>query len=48
MLVDRAIYKDGRRDSEPHDLAEMDATCRRDGGIAWVGLYRAFRKRGWL
>ena len=40
MIVDRAIYRDGRRAVEPSDLAEMDAACRNGGGIAWVGLYR--------
>jgi magnesium transporter len=40
VIVDRAIYRDGRRIAEPRDLHEMDDACRRDGGIAWVGLYR--------
>ena len=40
MIVDRAIYRDGRRVAEPSDLAEMAAACRDGGGIAWIGLYR--------
>jgi len=40
VIVDRAVYRDGRRESEPRDLAEMNEACQRDGGIAWVGLYR--------
>ncbi len=40
MIVDRAIYRDGRRTAEPRDLPQMSDACRQDGGIAWVGLYR--------
>ena len=40
MIVDRAIYRDGRRATEPRDLAEMGALCRAGGGLAWVGLYK--------
>ena len=40
MIVDRAIYRDGKRTAEPLDLSQMSVECRRDGGIAWVGLYR--------
>ncbi len=40
MIVDRAIYRDGRRTAEPRELTDMDAECRNGGGIAWVGLYR--------
>jgi magnesium transporter len=40
VIVDRAIYRDGERAAEPRDLAEMSATCRDGGGIAWIGLYR--------
>ncbi|MEA2304198.1 MAG: magnesium transporter [Solirubrobacteraceae bacterium] len=44
MIVDRAIYRDGRRVAEPQDLAEMALTCRGGGGIAWIGLYRPSRE----
>jgi magnesium transporter len=40
VIVDRAIYRDGRRAAEPREIAEMGAACRDGGGIAWVGLYR--------
>ena len=40
VIVDRAIYVDGRRTSEPSDLRAMDEECRKGGGIAWIGLYR--------
>ena len=41
MIVDRAIYRNGRRSTEPLELSEMGEACRRDGGgIAWLGLYR--------
>jgi len=40
VIVDRAIYRDGRRATEPRDLAEMGALCRAGGGLAWVGLYK--------
>jgi magnesium transporter len=40
MIVDRAIYRDGRRTAEPLELAQMGDACRAGGGLAWVGLYR--------
>jgi magnesium transporter len=40
VIVDRAIYRDGRRTDEAADLASMGAVCRNGGGIAWIGLYR--------
>jgi len=40
VIVDRAIYRDGHRAEQPHDLAEMSAACRDGGGLAWIGLYR--------
>ncbi len=40
MIVDRAIYRDGRRTAEPADLAEMRAASRTDGGVVWIDLYR--------
>ncbi len=40
MIVDYAIYRDGKRAAEPRELTRLDAACRGGGGIAWVGLYR--------
>lgn len=40
MIVDRAIYRDGRRTPAPESLAELNAACRGGAGIAWIGLYR--------
>jgi magnesium transporter len=40
VIVDRAIYRDGRRVSEPPGLHRMGEACRDGDGMAWVGLYR--------
>ncbi|MDW5595265.1 magnesium/cobalt transporter CorA [Conexibacter stalactiti] len=40
MIVDRAIYRDGRRMPAPESLAELNSACRSGEGIAWIGLYR--------
>ena len=40
MIVDRAIYRDGRRAAEPRDLSAMGEACRDGGAVAWVGMYR--------
>src|SRR5919202_2930741 len=40
MIVDNAIYVDGRRVAEPRSLQETCETRRRDGGIAWIGVYK--------
>jgi magnesium transporter len=40
MIVDRAIYRDGRRTAEPLELGYTDDAFRAEGGLAWVGLYR--------
>jgi len=40
MIVDSAIYIDGRRAAEPRSLQETCETAREWGGIAWIGLYR--------
>jgi magnesium transporter len=40
VIVDRAIYRDGRRVAEPGNFADMAAACRDGGAIAWIGLYR--------
>ena len=40
MIVDRAIYRGGRRTDEAVALTDMDEACRATDGIAWVGLYK--------
>ena len=40
MIVDRAIYRNGRRTAAPESLAEINSACRSGAGIAWIGLYR--------
>ncbi len=40
MIVDRAIYRDGRRVPAPESLAELNDACRNGAGVAWIGLYR--------
>ncbi len=40
MIVDNAIYVDGRRAAEPGTLEETYEACRDQRGVAWIGLYR--------
>jgi len=40
VIVDRAIYRDGRRISQPRDLLGMGEACAGGDGVAWVALYR--------
>jgi magnesium transporter len=40
VIVDRAIYRDGKRTPAPDSLAELNSACRDGAGIAWIGLYR--------
>jgi magnesium transporter len=40
VIVDCAIYRDGRRAEEPRDLAQISAACMDGDGIAWIGLHR--------
>ena len=40
MIIDRALYREGRRTSAPDRLDELNAACRHGEGIAWLGLYR--------
>jgi magnesium transporter len=40
VIVDRAIYCEGRRSAESVELSQMGEACRDGGGIAWIGLYR--------
>ncbi|HEX5911563.1 MAG TPA: magnesium/cobalt transporter CorA [Rubrobacter sp.] len=39
MIVDSAIYVDGRRAAEPASLEEAYEACRKQHGLAWIGLY---------
>jgi magnesium transporter len=39
MIVDSAIYVDGRRAVEPASLEETYKACREQHGLAWIGLY---------
>jgi magnesium transporter len=39
VIVDRAVYRDGRRVAEPDDFAELHAACQTEGTVAWLGLY---------
>lgn len=39
MIVDNAIYVDGRREKEPPSLEDTSEACREKGGFAWIGIY---------
>jgi magnesium transporter len=40
VIVDSAIYVDGKRTAEPPSLRETYEACRQRRGLAWIGLYR--------
>lgn len=40
MIVDSAIYVDGKRSEAPGSLEETYEACRAAGGIAWIGIYK--------
>jgi magnesium transporter len=40
MIVDNAIYVDGKRAAQPESLRETYVASRSQRGIAWIGLYR--------
>src|SRR5918997_1442306 len=40
MIVDSALYVDGKRTAEPRSLQETYEACRQRHGLAWIGLYR--------
>ena len=40
MIVDNAIYVDGRRAEEPGSLQETYEAVRQLRGVAWIGLYK--------
>ncbi len=44
MIVDRAVYRDGRRTAEPDDFAELRAACTTRDAVAWLGLYEPSRE----
>jgi magnesium transporter len=39
VIVDQAVYREGRRTAEPADFAELHAACQTEGAVAWLGLY---------
>jgi magnesium transporter len=39
VIVDCAIYEDGRRRDGSVDLHDAYSACRRDGKFAWIGMY---------
>ncbi|WP_053758038.1 MULTISPECIES: magnesium/cobalt transporter CorA [Streptomyces] len=39
MIVDFAIYREGRRTEGPEDLSDALAEARAAGGFVWIGLY---------
>jgi magnesium transporter len=38
MIVDVALYQDGRRVDGPDDISDLVDIAKRDGGFVWVGL----------
>ncbi|MFE9021587.1 magnesium/cobalt transporter CorA [Streptomyces sp. NPDC007808] len=45
MIVDCAIYRDGRRTEGPQDLSDALDQCRvRDDAFVWIGLYEPTEK----
>jgi magnesium transporter len=40
MIVDNAIYVDGRRAAEPASLQQTYEACRERRGLAWIGLHK--------
>ncbi|MCT9078386.1 magnesium/cobalt transporter CorA [Streptomyces fulvoviolaceus] len=45
MIVDCAIYRDGRRTEGPADFSAALAQCRREGdAFVWIGLYEPTEK----
>jgi magnesium transporter len=39
VIVDSAVYVDGRRVAEPGSFAELHHACEPEGAVAWLGLY---------
>ncbi|CAA9548196.1 MAG: Magnesium and cobalt transport protein CorA [uncultured Thermomicrobiales bacterium] len=44
MIVDGAIYVDGKRTEAPGSLEETYDACRAAGGVAWIGLLKPTRQ----
>jgi magnesium transporter len=44
MIVDRGVYRDGKRIAEPDDFAALHAACRDRDAVAWLGLYEPSRE----
>jgi magnesium transporter len=40
MIIDNAVYADGRRAAEPSTLADTYRLLRRESGLAWIGMYQ--------
>src|SRR5215207_3088101 len=40
MIVDSAIYVDGRRAADPKTLQETYEAVHEQHGVAWIGLYK--------
>ena len=38
MIVDVALYQDGRRVDGPSDISDLVEVAKRDGGFVWLGL----------
>jgi hypothetical protein len=45
MIVDRAVYSDGRRTAEPDDFAELRAACQKPAATRNYALEQAFPPR---
>jgi len=41
VIVDSAVYKDGKRIAEPASFAELAGAARAGQGVAWLGLHEA-------
>jgi magnesium transporter len=39
MILDCAVYEDGRRGAGALALADAGAACKRDGSFVWIGVY---------
>jgi magnesium transporter len=39
VIVDQAVYREGRRAAEPDDLSELHAACQSGDAVAWLGLF---------
>jgi magnesium transporter len=40
MIVDNAIYVDGRRAAEPSSLQKTYESCQQRRRVAWIDLYK--------